>query len=195
MLALELMVQIDIQGIQLRIGNGHLLRQNKNPARAQPPVDALHNVCSLRQRNELQREIQHHHRRIDNRDIRNVRLHQFHTRVVGITIDHRTAAIQHGRGIIHRDDAAVRCADVLPHGQRRRTQRTAEVVQIAPCRCVTTRQKAGHRHHRGIARHRATYHIGKDPRDLGIKAERVSLSQGVGKKGVSWLTHGSGLLL
>ena len=59
--------------------------------------------------NELQGEIEDHHRCVLYRHVLQVGAGQGHRGVVGVGVDDILAALQHGGGIVHADDVAVGC--------------------------------------------------------------------------------------
>ena len=86
----------------------------------------------MRQRQELQRVVQHHHGGIRDLDIEYVALDEVDRRTLrlppALVINDAAAALDHRGRVVHGHDAAARGSYTLAHGQRCGAERAAEVV-------------------------------------------------------------------
>ena len=73
-----------------------------------------------------------------------------------------TAALNHRRGVIDSNNFAILVMNIATHRERRRAQRTAQIVDLRVGLYETFGQHANHRNNIGIARNGTLDHIRED---------------------------------
>ncbi|MCY1422384.1 hypothetical protein D9M71_380610 [compost metagenome] len=187
-------MQVGEQRVFLLVFETQFFREDQGAAGQQRLTDARQQCRALVRGDELQGEVQRHHRgrlELQGEDVAFDHLHRqqlLEHRV--LTVEVLAAAFDHRRRVIHSDDAATIGAHVAAQGLGHGTQRRAQVVEHA-ARLGELRGEHAEVFDDGrITRHRALDHVREHPHHVLVEGEVRHLGQRLGEKAIGFFAHG-----
>ena len=192
----EVVVQFFMKLLPLGLAKSDLFGEDEDAARSEPRMDAPYQRQTLRRGDELQGEVENDYRGVLNRDLLEIGTdHRHRNGRHGIASQELTAALDHRRGVIDRDNVTVRLSDPLAHGEANRPEGTAEIIAVTPGLGVFRGEDADIGYDHPVAGDRALNHVGKDRDDPFIELKIDHFLQGRGIDGIGFFGHGLLVLL
>ncbi|SAD36700.1 Uncharacterised protein [Enterobacter cloacae] len=158
----EVVVHVEQQLANVSVFETEFFRQHQRAAGIQPLINLIQQCLALRWLKELQGKIQHHHRGVFDSNVANIAFDNLNRGRCLIGINMTTAALNHRRGVIDGNNFAILVMNIATHRERRRAQRTAQIVDLRVGLYETFGQHANHRYDIGIARNGTLDHIRED---------------------------------